>query len=62
MNLFRHKQFKIVIILLTLLMLPVGVIPAPIAWAADVTVTTTIDESDGSCGDGDCSLRDTINT
>jgi len=32
----------------------------PIAYAATVTVNTTTDENDGSCGDGDCSLRDAI--
>src|SRR5687768_13259005 len=30
--------------------------------AATVPVTTTADESDGSCLDGDCSLRDAIAT
>ena len=30
--------------------------------AAIISVTTTTDESDGSCADGDCSLRDAINT
>jgi CSLREA domain-containing protein len=30
------------------------------AYAATVTVSTTADENDGSCGDGDCSLRDAI--
>jgi len=29
--------------------------------AAVITVTTTIDENDGSCSDGDCSLRDAVN-
>ena len=31
-------------------------------FAADVTVDTFTDESDGSCVDGDCSLRDAIDT
>ncbi|MCA9945522.1 MAG: CSLREA domain-containing protein, partial [Anaerolineales bacterium] len=35
---------------------------APSLQAAGVTVTSTIDESDGSCTDGDCSLRDAIAT
>jgi CSLREA domain-containing protein len=30
------------------------------ARASFLPVTTTIDESDGSCGDGDCSLRDAL--
>ncbi len=30
--------------------------------AADINVDTTVDESDGSCADGDCSLRDAIDT
>ena len=30
------------------------------AFAADLTVNTFIDESDGSCSDGDCSIRDAI--
>ncbi len=30
--------------------------------AATITVTTTLDESDGSCNDGDCSLRDALGT
>ncbi len=30
------------------------------AAAATYTVNTTSDESDGSCADGDCSLRDAI--
>lgn len=34
----------------------------PPLWAATVTVTSTLDENDGSCNDGDCSLRDAIAT
>ncbi len=30
------------------------------AYAATLTVTTTVDENDGSCVDGDCSIRDAI--
>src|SRR4030042_357843 len=33
--------------------------PAPV-HAATLTVDTLTDEADGSCGDGDCSLRDAI--
>jgi len=29
-------------------------------WAAAITVNTLTDEADGSCNDGDCSLRDAI--
>ena len=32
--------------------------PTETALAADVTVDTFVDERDGSCMDGDCSLRD----
>lgn len=32
------------------------------AYAATITVDTTIDENDGSCVDGDCSLRDAVAT
>jgi len=35
---------------------------APVAQAATVTVDTPADENDGSCSDGDCSLRDAIAT
>ncbi len=35
-------------------------IVSPVVWAADYTVDTTTDEVDGSCSDGDCSLRDAI--
>ena len=31
-------------------------------WAADVPVTTSTDEADLSCTDGDCSLRDALGT
>jgi len=30
------------------------------AWSADIQVDTTADENDGSCQDGDCSLRDAV--
>ncbi|MCB8947377.1 MAG: CSLREA domain-containing protein [Ardenticatenaceae bacterium] len=30
--------------------------------AATITVTSTLDENDGSCDDGDCSLRDAVGT
>lgn len=33
---------------------------SPQRFARAATVNTTADESDGSCGDGDCSLRDAI--
>ena len=32
----------------------------PVAHAGTITVTTLIDESDGSCTDGDCSVRDAV--
>ncbi|MEM1080410.1 MAG: CSLREA domain-containing protein, partial [Pseudomonadota bacterium] len=30
------------------------------ALASSIQVTTTLDESDGSCSDGDCSIRDAL--
>ena len=38
------------------------VLPAQPARAATFTVNTAVDEADGSCADGDCSLRDAIQT
>lgn len=38
-----------------------GVEPAPVR-AATITVDTTVDEMDNDCDDGDCSLRDAIET
>jgi len=35
---------------------------SPVHAAATVTVTTLMDENDGSCVDGDCSLRDALQT
>jgi CSLREA domain-containing protein len=37
-----------------------GVSPPPMVHAAIITVDTLSDETDGSCSDGDCSLRDTL--
>lgn len=43
-----------------LALLPLFILlPLPV-FAATITVDTLIDESDGSCSDGDCSLRDAI--
>lgn len=42
-----------------LLLLSGAVLGAP-ALAVDINVDTAVDESDGSCMDGDCSLRDAI--
>jgi CSLREA domain-containing protein len=47
---------------LILLAVALGATPVSPVYAADVIVDTTADESDGSCSDGDCSLRDAINT
>ena len=44
-----------------LVMMLVGSLAAPqAAHAATLTVNTLLDENDGSCSDGDCSLRDAI--
>ena len=32
------------------------------AHAATINVTTVVDEADGSCADGDCSLRDAVSS
>ncbi|MGC9358541.1 MAG: CSLREA domain-containing protein, partial [Anaerolineae bacterium] len=43
-----------------LALLPLFILlPLPV-FAATITVDTLADESDGSCSDGDCSLRDAI--
>ena len=47
--------FGIVLVCLWLL-----VLPALAFSAANFTVDTSLDEQDGSCSDGDCSLRDAI--
>lgn len=52
-----NKIFRCLFIFLWMALL-IG-LPAAIQ-AADFTVTTLADESDGSCSDGDCSLRDAI--
>ncbi len=49
-------------VLLTLLVGLLAVTPATPAHAAPLTVDTLIDEDDGSCIDGDCSLRDAVAT
>ncbi len=48
--------------MVVLLAAALGVMPAPVAYAADITVDNPIDENDSSCSDGDCSLRDAIET
>lgn len=37
-----------------------GLLLSGASLAADIDVDTTVDESDGSCSDGDCSIRDAI--
>ena len=49
-------------VLLTLLVGLLAATPATPAHAAPLTVDTLIDEDDGSCIDGDCSLRDAVAT
>lgn len=39
-----------------------GLLLSSAVLAADINVDTTVDENDGSCADGDCSIRDAIAT
>jgi len=52
----RNTLNLLIILVLALALLPVSYI----ARADAYTVDTVADENDGSCGDGDCSLRDAI--
>jgi len=63
MNSFQRK-YSIPIIISPILVLTLAstVRGMLVMGARGITVTTTTDESDGSCDDGDCSLRDAINT
>lgn len=56
---FQSRITLTLILTLTLAGL-LGMNPAP-AGATTFVVDTVVDESDGSCADGDCSLRDAIN-
>jgi CSLREA domain-containing protein len=51
---------KSAIALTLLLVLTSGLVAPHPALAATLTVNTLLDENDGSCADGDCSLRDAI--
>jgi CSLREA domain-containing protein len=53
------RKLQIVIALILALVPLVVILPLP-ALTATITVDTLTDESDGSCIDGDCSLRDAI--
>ena len=53
------KAKRIAVALILALVPLVVILPLP-ALTAAITVDTLIDESDGSCTDGDCSLRDAI--
>jgi len=52
-------QFSFIAIALTMTLLIASSAPVP-AQAATLTVNTLIDENDGSCSNGDCSLRDAV--
>ncbi len=55
------KQFQFGLLLLFLVSLAVAILPTQAqAGPVTFTVTQTADEADGSCSDGDCSLRDAI--
>jgi len=61
MSIIRKTNHPRVFVSLILFMLIVfGVVTPNHAQAAMLTVNTLIDENDGSCSDGDCSLRDAI--
>lgn len=59
MKLFN--RLSLTLILTCALVGLLGLSPAP-AGAATIVVDTVVDESDGSCADGDCSLRDAVDT
>ncbi|HCB02337.1 MAG TPA: hypothetical protein DEP19_08140 [Anaerolineae bacterium] len=52
-----QSKFLSVFFCLIIMLALIGVQPA---YAATLTVNTLVDENDGSCLDGDCSLRDAI--
>lgn len=52
-----QSKFLSILFCLAIMLTLVGVQPA---YAATLTVNTLVDENDGSCVDGDCSLRDAI--
>ncbi|HSH01493.1 MAG TPA: choice-of-anchor Q domain-containing protein [Anaerolineae bacterium] len=56
------KRMMGVILLVGLLLVSFYWLPAVLSAEprADLTVTTLLDEMDGSCSDGDCSLRDAV--
>ena len=56
---YGNKLLHVTFILILALLPLVIILPLPV-FAATITVDTLIDESDGSCTDGDCSLRDAI--
>ena len=55
-----NKKFIHLIMLAAMLTGLFSLKPATSAHAATQTVNTLTDENDGSCLDGDCSLRDAI--
>lgn len=57
----KNRIWNIVVGFLVLLLVGAPLVQAaPPTEAATYTVNTVVDENDGSCGDGDCSLRDAI--
>jgi CSLREA domain-containing protein len=55
----KRRPLLVSVLMLTILALAFGA-PLQAMPASTITVTTAQDESDGSCSDGDCSLRDAI--
>ena len=60
MNGRTYRMQKLLTWLTAVLIMTVAVSAAQVVQAADFSVDTLTDESDGSCSDGDCSLRDAI--
>ncbi|MEJ2709538.1 MAG: CSLREA domain-containing protein [Anaerolineales bacterium] len=53
-------KFRRLLSIALMIVLALAFLPGLKAGAATYTVNTTSDENDGSCSDGDCSLRDAI--
>jgi CSLREA domain-containing protein len=61
MKAYLKPRTSLLLILSLVLACLLGVEPDP-AYAATITIDTVTDEQDNHCDDGDCSLRDAINT
>jgi CSLREA domain-containing protein len=61
---FKHSYFLSsparLGLVLVLLMTTLGILPAPVARAADITVNTLLDNESDGCGSGNCTLREAI--